>query len=252
MQIHLGHNQTRDWETAELICRQIGGDWDSSENIESKLLEAKDLVSGRSPPFKKQLTTFELSLITMLTYCFSKMSCQRSFSILDFGGGGGLYVGGILRSFFPSFTVDLTIIETECLTRELSKYDQHNIRWRPSIPNKKFDIAIASGSLQYVRNYESILVSMLSQSIYVVVDRLPLLSEITEDAIFVQVARHPDSGRLRSFPTYAFHKHNFITLVEKHRNILHTWVDTTDSITFKGHIYHYHGLLAGYQKLSSE
>jgi putative methyltransferase (TIGR04325 family) len=244
MELKIGHNEVGNWETAKEISTQIGIGWNSDTWVEKEFLSAQRVLSRDAVRLTGFLLPFQLSLVAALARAFADIGWKENYQVLDFGGGSGTHLVSILGTFFPALKYTVTIIEEPSICRSLSQLNSNWIRWYESIPAKLFDVAIASGSLQYLKNYREPLLEMFDKSKFLCIDRLPLLPVMSGEVCFVQVAKTQE-GQIRAFPTYGFGNKAFTNLVEEHLPILHSWQDSGDSLLFKGKPYYYSGLLAG-------
>lgn len=100
-------------------------------------------------------------------------SKKDHLSVLDFGGGNGGYYFRI-REFFPKSFFSWSVIETDSIVNRCGPLASDGLEFLNAIPqDKRFDVSIVCGSLQYVQQPYDVLKSIAEQSDWIILTRVP-------------------------------------------------------------------------------
>ena len=100
-------------------------------------------------------------------------------SLLDWGGGIGQY-GGIASAVLPGVEIDYCCKDVPVQCRAGRKYSANATFFEQDdeFADRKFDLVLASGALQYVEDWPGVLARLVSAAgRYLFVTRLPVLEE---------------------------------------------------------------------------
>jgi putative methyltransferase (TIGR04325 family) len=153
------------------------------------------------------------------------LSCgnELNSNIADFGGGNG-YMFDWIKSTFPSASPQYTVYELPEIANAYQKIESNlGISFLPNNlfdHTLKLDLTILSCTLQYLENWEQLLILALKISRFVLVMRLPLI-ESNSDRIFIQ---QPPRGvykqSIASWPIRYISRQKFLEIIELHANIV--------------------------------
>jgi putative methyltransferase (TIGR04325 family) len=136
-------------------------------------------------------------------------SALSRISILDFGGAAGIHYFHSLSTIRSSIS-RYVICESPAVSKNLSEISSPIlfVSTLDHFRRDEFEVGIASGSLQCVKDpYES-LEKLIHATQYLVLDRMPIVSEITQDEILVQKS-FSKSGRRISYPVWFLSEEKF-------------------------------------------
>jgi putative methyltransferase (TIGR04325 family) len=168
---------------------------ESESKIGYELPELVDLVVEKNQVFRKRLGSgaieFKEADLRILTY-LSFIPDRDPMRILDFGGGGG-NLEALVSHLLPHRNFTWKVVETESLARAAQNtLQKENIEWITEIPKPetlkvKFDIAIASSSIQYTNNPADTLNQIISlKPSYIILNRTPLLGSEKMQQRYIQ------------------------------------------------------------------
>jgi putative methyltransferase (TIGR04325 family) len=92
--------------------------------------------------------------------------------VLDVGGGTGVFRSQVNTFFEESLRTDWTVLETEAFAKLNSDLNRDDFRYRSSLGSDRYDIALFSGSLQYIENYQDMLRQVNADLLFI--SRTPL------------------------------------------------------------------------------
>lgn len=115
--------------------------------------------------------------LASFAYAASK---KPSLRILDFGGASG-YFRAHVKSFYSYTSTDWTVIETAAQVELNKDLGLPDVRYSTDINSETYDLAIFSGSLQFVPDWRKPLSNAQADLVYIA--RTPLG---TKDQAFVQ------------------------------------------------------------------
>ena len=175
-----------------------------------------------------------LHLITGYLIACSKISRPK---IADVGGGNG-YMFDWIRAIDSNVSIDFTVFESEQIAatyQDLKQDDELNfltISQFTTVSN--VDLVILSCTLQYLANWDEILMLALKKSKYVLILRAPIID--TEDhKIYVQTP--PDgayAAAKASWPIRFFSRAKLLNLIEQNSKIIFSAQDFEEGFSFDG------------------
>jgi putative methyltransferase (TIGR04325 family) len=145
------------------------------ENIETIGDYKKQIASAKPWERKKsiEVTERELQLIGLFSLIIND---KKLINIIDLGGGNG-YMCHLLRLWFPLLEINYTIWESPSMANAYREYEElSRITWTSEIPKNRFDIAITSGTLQYLEFPEKYLREITAIASELVILRFPELN----------------------------------------------------------------------------
>ncbi len=158
--------------------------------------------------------------------CIAREKLNRGrMSVLDFGGGNGGYYFR-LKGYFPEACLDWTVVETASMVEACAPVAAHHVSFATEIPaGKKYDVAIVSGTLQYLPDAYTWLDRILDAARWVILTRLPVIDS-PEDRFMVQIVpAHIHTG---SMPVMMFGEAKIRAAIEARGTIEQSWLVALD------------------------
>jgi len=192
----------RGWNVESVVARQRA-DWnDLAQVMHSTRSVAGDVVAHNT----RMCFGYVLGLAS---------SGKSGLSILDWGGGLGQY-GLMARALYPHLTIDYHCRDLPLMTdagRQLlpdaTFYDADDEAFA-----QRYDLVMASSSLQYVEDWRSILARLAeSTRRHLFVTRQPLVDSASA---FVMVQRPIVHGYDTEYPGWALNRGEFLSAVTGH------------------------------------
>lgn len=164
-----------------------------------------------------------LEVHSALSFIVSEPS--QSLRVLDIGGGIGSYFL-VMRRLMPRTRLDWTILETGAVAAASRRVSTFGDIWVTDMPASNFDVALISGSLQYMRGPYDMLKRAASASRWIILTRVPV-SDREEDQVFIQ---HPPRDLLPgSLPLWIFSKRLILDAIGDVGRIVYAWNVETDT-----------------------
>jgi putative methyltransferase (TIGR04325 family) len=150
------------------------------------------------------------NVIMTFAYVVARAAAQRSrLSVLDWGGGMGHYAV-IARSVLPEMAFDYTVKDMPQLCRAGREVlpDVRFVADDESWLNEKFDLIMASGSLQYKENWRDLLHQFTEASNgWIYVTRIPVVEHASSHVI---VQRPYHVGYNTEYISWVFNRAEFL------------------------------------------
>lgn len=209
-----------DWKSARLASEG----YDSPE-IAKKIDQAASIVKQNSDLYERDGVIFKDFQVNwpLIAGIFLAKENGKRLNILDFGGslGTSFFQHRRILGIMPNFSWDI-VEQGEIYNIGVTKFRQSNLNFHENIDNylaeKKPNIAILGGSLQYMEDYISILDKISESGAKVlIIDRIPL-SRLKEDVIAVQ--RVPKNIYNGSYPIRIFSLEKITKILEVKWRIL--------------------------------
>jgi putative methyltransferase (TIGR04325 family) len=165
------------WDRLVGDTRIKGWDVPSVAEIQAKRLSEWRAAVRSSQPLSPQLGWQNTYLA--FAYAAAIASCDAKLSLLDWGGGLGQY-GDLAKAVLPNTVVDYYCkdVPAQCwLGRRVSPGATY-FESDDEFAGRQFDLVLASGALQYVRDWESVLARLAAATRrFLFVTRLPVVLE---------------------------------------------------------------------------
>ncbi|WP_064692152.1 methyltransferase, TIGR04325 family [Rhizobium aegyptiacum] len=158
--------------------------------------------------------------------CIVRERLQKPrISVLDFGGGSGNYYFR-LKDYFPEGCLDWTVVETPNMVQACAPIGSGHVTYLTDIPDgQQYDVAVVSGTLQYLPDAYGWLDRIMSAAKWVILTRLPV-RDAPDDKFMVQtVPSHIHNG---SMPVEMFSESKMRTAIETGGRIEQTWLVALD------------------------
>lgn len=147
-------------------------------------------------------------------------SQKSDLSVVDFGGGNGGYYFR-LREFFPKNFFRWSVVETDTIVENFSLLVSGSLEFLKAIPtNKRFDVAIICGSLQYVTEPYDVLRRLASQTDWIILARVPVQGAQQDKYMVQTVPVHIHEG---SMPVTIFSEEKLLSAISSLGHIKQTW-----------------------------
>ncbi len=167
--------------------------------------------------------------------------------VADIGGGNG-YTAYSARKQLGHFHWDWTVFESPACAAEYGIFESEaGVKWRPNLAKEygsNYDVAILSCTLQYIEDPYSLLKTTASRSQFILIMRLPLVSDTDTDLCSVQRPRggvYEDSQA--SWPSWFFSRSRFEAAIAPLGEVVLGWVTKSETVTLNGKTYPFEGLL---------
>jgi putative methyltransferase (TIGR04325 family) len=118
-----------------------------------------------------------------------------SLKVLDYGGGSGGYAKAI-RQLMPATAIDWTILESPIVVGACEKVVGSPARYAFSVNSQSFDVAIISGTLQYLEEPWPALEDTARHVRWVILTRLPVVSDDSDQVTLQRVPPHQNGGSM--------------------------------------------------------
>ncbi len=194
----------------------------------------KFLISSNSNQLDIRFSSRRLHLVSgYLIACLEINSPQ----VADVGGGNG-YMFDWIKATDSKKSINFTVFESGAISsiyqalKKDSRLNFLNISEFSNFPS--VDLVIISGTLQYLADWEEILVTALKKSKYVLVLRTPIIDE-GEHKIFVQTP--PDgvyADAKASWPVRFFSRTKFLSLIEQYSKVVFSALDSEEGFFYGG------------------
>jgi len=200
---------TGSWRTD---VKEIRG-WDERSVVEAQLKSWKKNDEINEVACIK--STAQGYRLLIFSYVISRIALEKekTFSLLDYGGGLGQYYI-YLNNLYPDLRVDYIVKERDLLC-------QYAIKNLPEVKfissdevafNRTYDLIFCSSTLQYQEDWKCLFRKMISASDrYIYIARLPVVNN-TKDFIVIQ--RPYSHGYDTEFLIWVFNKKGFIAWAE--------------------------------------
>lgn len=108
-----------------------------------------------------------------------------SLSVLDYGGGTGVYAK-VMRQLMPSTAFDWSVLESAPVVAACQDIAGSPARFISELPSAPVDVAIISGTLQYLREPWAVLDQVAKIARWIILTRLPVVDG-PEDRVTLQI-----------------------------------------------------------------
>lgn len=192
---HSTENEFTVCETWEQAVQLSGGYEDPNlvSNLASQLQSRVPWEMDRKSD--KYLDERSLQLLCALQLVAAHVGPE--IRVADIGGGNG-YMAYITRQQLGHCYWDWTVFESPAIADEYGNFESEAaIKWRRNSVEEydsNYDVAILSCSLQYIKDPYSLLITAAARSRYILILRLPLVSDSDMDLCSVQ---RPQGGGVR-------------------------------------------------------
>lgn len=218
-----------------------------NEYLIEKLLDN----NKKNPPWKKKDTNFfinqrELELCSALMWIINKKKLLN-LKVSDIGGGNG-YLFFSMKKFIPKIDLSWSVYESKKMSIAYSQFEKESgIKWYSS--ERKLsefsDIALFSCVLQYLEYPFKIMKKFAIRNKYIIITRIPFIDDNKGHVITRQT--FPDKGDYQtkntSWPSWFFHRNNFMKEVSKIGNVIYQWKTPTEIVLFEGKYIMLEGML---------
>ena len=167
--------------------------------------------------------------------------------VADIGGGNG-YMAYSARQQLGHFHWDWTVFESPTVAAEYGIFESAAaIKWRPNLVEEygsDYDVAILSCTLQYIEDPYSLLKTTALRSQYMLILRLPLVSDSDMDLCSVQRPRgvvYEESQA--SWPCWFFSRSRFDAAIAGIGEVVLRWITTSETVVIRGVTIPLEGLL---------
>ena len=171
----------------------------------------------------------------MISFCYAVALAARGLdrlSILDFGGAAGQHAA-VARRMVPGIKLDYFCADLPglcTLGREINP-EVTFIESESDFANLTCDMAIASGSLQYVEDWRSLLAKLADRSrSFLYVARIPIVETVPS---YVMVHRPYAFGYDTEYLSWCHNRSEFLRLAEQHGMKLFREFLGSDSMVIK-------------------
>jgi putative methyltransferase (TIGR04325 family) len=204
------------FEEAAEAC--IGYDTDISADV-----WAKQLAAAVDSP-KREIHVLFQQVHSAVCFARDEMKASR-LSVLDIGGGNGLYFLW-LRSLMAAVQLDWTVLETAKVVNACSRLLPEALFSTEFPAGRLFDIALISGTLQYLPNADETLAKSAASSRWIILTRLPVHDGATDKFMVQTVPSKIYSG---SHAIRIFSKPNLEQRISEIGEIALTWAVDWDT-----------------------
>lgn len=150
---------------------------------------------------------------------------KQRISVLDFGGGSGNYYFR-LKDYFPEDSLDWTVVETPNMVQACAPIGSSHVAYLTDIPDgQQYDVAVVSGTLQYLPEAYGWLERIMSAAKWVILTRLPVREALNDKFMVQTVPSHIHNG---SMPIAMFSESKMRTAIETCGRIEQTWLVALD------------------------
>lgn len=108
-----------------------------------------------------------------------------SLSVLDYGGGTGVYAK-VMRQLMPSTAFDWSVLESAPVVAACQGIAGAPARFVSELPPTPVDVAIISGTLQYLREPWAVLEQVSKVARWIILTRLPVVDG-PQDRVTLQI-----------------------------------------------------------------
>lgn len=147
--------------------------YDNSHVADKALLTLREQIKSLPGTPTSERTQ---QLLSSIAIAGLDMGCTPT-SILDFGGGGGYYYFDIER-LVPGRLKNWVVVETPSMVKSMKTIEDDVIRFTDSFPRPgtaRYDLVLASGSIQYCRAPYTELQHCLRLGKYICLNRVPVI-----------------------------------------------------------------------------
>ena len=176
-----------------------------------------------------ELTHSELTTVTILCACILKLG-KPIVRVLDIGGHAGRHFLNTKQIAGDRVFLDWTVLETKTIAAYGQQYiKSFGLKFTSdkSWLREDYDIVIASGSLQYIKNSKQLLLEPpVSNSQLLIINRTELV-DLNHDVFYRHTSIY-DIGTT-SFPAVMFSKDNFISCITTNHYVELSWLNCNES-----------------------
>jgi putative methyltransferase (TIGR04325 family) len=235
-----------DYQTFEAAMADCPNDGYLSANIIQAVSEQTIELKRRLSPVPASVlvdgrTSQNLAAVLVAT---SELSAQR-LSVLDFGGGLGLHYHQLKPFLGTRGQLSWLVWETGPMAEEGNRrFASEELRFVPSLDQAQgpFDLLLASGAIQYVRDPVGTLARLSGLSDHMVLNRLPLVDS-ERDRLAVQ--RVDPTLFAATLPIWFFSERRWLAKIDELGfEVAMRWEVPQDTITLDGAPVVFQGLLA--------
>jgi len=221
--------------------------WDDAERrcigYEQSTLE--DGGSGKASAGEEihRPTSRDLQFIAAVGICLEASQLRHRVRVLDFGGAFGHYFD-VATSAFPNVSWEWTVVETPTMVALAAGTDVgRSISWTSGLDSavgERWDLVLASGSLNYVPDPIGVLTKLGGMAPYVLLTRLPLWPV---DRHLPAVQRLSRGDRAGAYPTWVFSEEVLLQEVAAIGEVVLRFDVPEDTARIAGHRNIYAGML---------
>lgn len=192
-----------------------------------------DIEARLSDLSKKDRSKIESNRLTHLLIAWKFAIPESTPSVIaDIGGGNGYFFDWI-RRFTNTQNISWKIFESPEICKAYSPHADilEILYYENSIINisQEFDLAIVSGTLQYLKSYRKVLTALQQNSKYVLLMRIPFIDS-EEDEIYVQSFSDGIYGKSNaSWPIRYFSRGAFIRKISESFEIVFSLEDSDEN-----------------------
>jgi putative methyltransferase (TIGR04325 family) len=218
--------------------------YESNELVEVALQRAREVRDARGAGPEWLQDAWAAQNLAAIREGLALRGRSTSLRVLDFGGGMGLHYFTLRHFLTMPGIASWTVCETATTAAVgASHFGDERLRFVSELPSAadRSDLAMASGSLQYVDDPARILVRLAEQSDLLLLNRLPLLGG--GDRIALQSVG--DIDHPASLPVWFFDEEALLgRLAGAGLSIRLRWWAPVDTVVFEDRPLVYQGLLA--------
>jgi putative methyltransferase (TIGR04325 family) len=138
---------------------------------------------------------------------------RSSLTVLDFGGGSGHYLSYVTTAFAGRINAAWTVVETP---DQVDHNAGASIEFTSSIPARQFDLAVFSGSLQYLDDWRAPLTVTDAKLLYIARTSLS-----DRERSFLQTVTM--QGKALSYPGRVICRRELFDLMEQRYELFASW-----------------------------
>jgi len=221
------------WDDAERRC--IGYEQSTVKDRGSK--QASSGENTHRP------TSRDLQFIAAVGICLEASRPGSHVRVLDFGGAFG-HLFGVATSAFPNLSWEWTVVETPTMVAMAAGTDVgRSISWTSDLDSalgERWDLVLASGTIQYVPDPIGVLTKLGGMAPYVLLTRLPLWPV---DRHLPAVQRLSRRDRAGAYPTWVFSEEVLLQEVGAIGEVVLRFDVPEDTARIAGHRNTYTGML---------
>jgi len=203
------------------------------------------LPSTSGYPRQQTLAGNRLAMVAAFGVALAALDMSgEPIRVMDFGGYDGKHAD-LIEEVFPKLAFDWVVVDIPRVTDAMSERTRPGLRFSSDLEEAlavTTDIALASGSLNYIPNPGEMLRRMCAGSSFVVLTRLPLWPIHHHSAAVQHTQRRPVEI---SYPTWFFSEVEFLAEVNRNAEVLLDFDCPDDRAAFAGHYSTYRGVVLG-------